>query len=63
VSDPQPSAVAPSGRAQGPVRTAYARLRSPSRLRATVDYLAIAVLAFVPMLASRPGTVTDDTKT
>ena len=63
MSDPQPSAVAPSGRAQGPVRTAYARLRSPSRLRATVDYLAIAVLAFVPMLASRPGTVTDDTKT
>ncbi len=28
-----------------------------------VDYLAIAVLAFVPMVASRPGTVTDDTKT
>jgi hypothetical protein len=38
-------------------------LRSTSRLRTTVDYLAMVVLAFVPMLASRPGVVTDDTKT
>jgi arabinofuranan 3-O-arabinosyltransferase len=28
-----------------------------------VDYAAMAVLAFVPMLASQPGVVTDDTKT
>ena len=27
------------------------------------DYLAVAVLALVPMLASQPGTATDDTKT
>ena len=41
----------------------YRQLRSTSRLRATVDYLALALLAFIPMLASRPGVVTDDTKT
>ena len=63
MSDPQPSAVAPSGRAPGPVASIYARLRSPGRLRAGVDYAAMAVVAFVPMLASQPGTVTDDTKT
>jgi hypothetical protein len=28
-----------------------------------VDYLALAVIAFVPMLAAQPGVVTDDTKT
>jgi len=28
-----------------------------------VDYVVLAVLAFVPMLASQPGVVTDDTKT
>lgn len=39
------------------------RWRSSGRLRAIVDYAVIAVLALVPMLASRPGTVTDDTKT
>ncbi|HLH28804.1 MAG TPA: alpha-(1-_3)-arabinofuranosyltransferase family protein, partial [Acidimicrobiales bacterium] len=38
-------------------------LRSPGRLRTCVDYGALAVLAVVPMLASRPGVVTDDTKT
>jgi arabinofuranan 3-O-arabinosyltransferase len=63
VSDPQPSTVAPPGRASGRAGTAYSRLRSPSRLRAVVDYSALALLAFIPMLASQPGTVTDDTKT
>jgi hypothetical protein len=40
-----------------------ARLRSPGALRACVDYLLVAVAAFVPMLAAQPGTVSDDTKT
>jgi arabinofuranan 3-O-arabinosyltransferase len=44
-------------------RTLYGRLRSPGRLRAGVDYVAMALVAFVPMLASQPGTVSDDTKT
>ncbi len=39
------------------------RLRSPGRLRSTIEYLAIGLLAFVPMLVSQPGAVTDDTKT
>ena len=39
----------------GPVGL-YRRLRSPSRLRAVVDYSALAVLALVPMLASQPRT-------
>jgi hypothetical protein len=38
-------------------------LWSSGRLRAAADYAVLAVLALVPMLASRPGTVTDDTKT
>ncbi len=58
-SVPPAAAGAPTGRARG----LYQRLRSPSGLRTAVDYLAVAVLALVPMLASRPGTVTDDTKT
>src|SRR5664280_2406796 len=39
------------------------RLRSPGRFRSTVDYLGIALLAFVPLLIPQPGVVTDDTKT
>jgi len=46
-----------------PRPTLYARLRSPSRLRSLVDYGVLALVAFIPMLASQPGTVTDDTKT
>jgi arabinofuranan 3-O-arabinosyltransferase len=63
VLDPQPSSFAPTGLAPGPDPGLYARLRSPSRLRTVVDYVAMAVVAFIPMLASQPGTVTDDTKT
>src|SRR5664280_1069831 len=67
VSEPQPSTVAPTGRSPvrspGRVGTVYARLRSPGRLRMGVDYGLVALLAFIPMLASQPGTVTDDTKT
>jgi arabinofuranan 3-O-arabinosyltransferase len=63
VWDPQPSAVAPPGRAPGPAGGVYARLRSPSRLRTAVDYSVLALAAFIPMLASQPGVVTDDTKT
>ncbi len=33
------------------------------RARSAVEYLVFAVLAFVPMLWSKPGQVTDDTKT
>jgi arabinofuranan 3-O-arabinosyltransferase len=46
-----------------PSPTLRQRLRSPSRLRSAVDYAALALVAFVPMLASQPGVVTDDTKT
>ena len=51
------------GRAPGHFGSVYHRLRSPSRLRVVVDNAFLAVLAFVPMLASQPGVVTDDTKT
>ncbi|MGA3147972.1 MAG: alpha-(1-_3)-arabinofuranosyltransferase family protein [Acidimicrobiales bacterium] len=61
--DPQPSTVAPPDRSAGRVRTLYRRLRSPSRLRAVVDYSVMAVLAVVPMVATRPDLVSDDTKT
>ena len=63
VPDPEPSPPAPTGAHPGRTAGLYRRLRSPGRLRAAVDYLVVAVLAFVPMLASQPGTVTDDTKT
>ena len=33
------------------------------RLRTAVEYLALTVVAFLPMLAAQPGRVTDDTKT
>ena len=61
--DPQPSRVAPPDRSPGRNVSLYHRLRSPGRLRAAVDYAALAVLALVPMLATRPGVVSDDTKT
>jgi arabinofuranan 3-O-arabinosyltransferase len=51
------------GSPPGRLRAAYAVVRSPSRLRSALDYLVIALFAFIPMLASQPGTVTDDTKT
>ena len=48
-----------------PARTGslYGRLRSPSRLRTSVDYLVLAGLALVTMLTAQPGVVSDDTKT
>ena len=65
--DPQPLAVAPQGGAPDTPRGWSGRLRgqlrSPSRLRAVVDYSCLALVAFLPMLASQPGVVTDDTKT
>jgi arabinofuranan 3-O-arabinosyltransferase len=63
VPEPEPTPAAPTDRDTGPGGSLYARLRSPSALRAWVDYLALAVLAFVPMLSAQPGLVTDDTKT
>ncbi|HEY1987997.1 MAG TPA: alpha-(1-_3)-arabinofuranosyltransferase family protein [Acidimicrobiales bacterium] len=63
MSDPEPSPPAPIGTPPGRWVSVYRQLRSPSRLRTTVDYLALALLSFIPMLASRPGVVSDDTKT
>jgi len=63
VPEPQPSSSGPTDRTTGSGGSLYARLRSPSALRAWVDYLALAVIAFVPMVAAQPGVVTDDTKT
>ena len=60
---PELSPAGPTDRTTGRTGSLYARLRSPGPLRAWVDYLTLAVLAFVPMLAAQPGTVTDDTKT
>ncbi|MBV8462512.1 MAG: DUF3367 domain-containing protein, partial [Acidimicrobiales bacterium] len=35
----------------------------PTRVRAALEYLALGVIALVPMVASRPGVVSPDTKT
>ena len=61
--EPDPTPAGPTDRSAGRSGSLYSRLRSPSALRAWVDYLVLAVIAFVPMLAAQPGTVTDDTKT
>ena len=61
--EPEPTPAGPTDRDTGRNGSLYARLRSPSALRTWVDYLVLAVLAFVPMLAAQPGLVTDDTKT
>ena len=61
--EPEPSPAGPTDRRTGRGGSLVDRLRSPSALRAWVDYLALAVIAFVPMLAAQPGVVTDDTKT
>ena len=37
--------------------------RTVSRYRSRVDYVVIGLLALVPLLATQPGTVSDDTKT
>jgi hypothetical protein len=63
VPEPEPTPAGPTDRDTGQDGPFYARLRSPSALRAWVDYLALAVLAFVPMVAAQPGLATDDTKT
>ena len=63
MTDPQPSPDAPAKVPTGRPHAVYRRLRSPSRLRSTVDYLGFALLAFIPMVVSQPGVVTDDTKT
>jgi len=63
VPEPEPSPAGPTDRDTGRDGSLYARLRSPSALRTWVDYLVLALFAFVPMLASQPGQVTDDTKT
>ena len=58
--EPDPSRHAPEGVASGAARVDG----SPAgRVGRRIDYLVCAVVAFVPMLWSQPGTVTDDTKT
>ncbi len=59
MSASEPVPAAPAGR----LRRAGRVLRSPSPWRVALDYTTLAVCAFVPMLASRPGVVTSDTKT
>ncbi len=61
--DSEPSTVAAGAGSTAPDRTLIGRLRSPSRLRTSADYLVLAVLALVPMVAAQPGVVSDDTKT
>lgn len=63
MSEPELPAAGPTDRTTGRNGSPYERLRSPSALRAWFDYVALAVLAFVPMVAAQPGVVTDDTKT
>jgi arabinofuranan 3-O-arabinosyltransferase len=46
-----------------PGQPADVEMAAPHRLRTLIEYSVLAVLAFVPMLASEPGKVTDDTKT
>jgi arabinofuranan 3-O-arabinosyltransferase len=59
MESPSPSTSAPLG----VVRTSGRRRPWRGRQRSIAEYLAVGVLAFVPMLASQPGLVTDDTKT
>ena len=59
----EPISDSPTDRTTGRNGSIYARLRSPGALRAWVDYLVLAVVAFVPMVIAQPGVVTDDTKT
>ena len=61
--EPEPTPAGPTDRDTGRSGSLYGRLRSPGTLRAWVDYLALVVIAFVPMVAAQPGVVTDDTKT
>ncbi len=57
-----PSGASP-GAAEVPGESDVAGVAAPHRLRSLVEYAVLAVLAIVPMLASEPGKVTDDTKT
>ncbi len=61
--DSEPSTVAAGTRSTSRDHTLIGRLRSPSRLRTSVDYLVLAGLALVTMLTAQPGVVSDDTKT
>ena len=61
--EPEPSPAGPPDRTTGSKGSVCTHLRSPGGLRTWVDFVALAVLAFVPMLAAQPGVVTDDTKT
>jgi arabinofuranan 3-O-arabinosyltransferase len=56
---PRPGALAIAGPWGGGTDPEFAL----GRFRQLLDYSLLAVLAFVPMLASQPGKVTDDTKT
>ena len=58
-SGPRSTAITPAAApgADGPAT------RRPTSLIEWLEYLAVALLAFVPLLAVRPGVVTSDTKT
>ncbi len=63
MSEPPDAERLRGGSGTGRLGQAYGRARTPSRTRSAVEYGVFALLAFVPMLATQPGAVTDDTKT
>ena len=63
MSEPPDAERLRGGSGTGRLGQAYGRARTPSRTRSAVEYAVFALLAFVPMLATQPGAVTDDTKT
>jgi arabinofuranan 3-O-arabinosyltransferase len=63
VSEPPDAERLRGGSGIGRLGQANRRARTPSRTRSAVEYAVFALLAFVPMLATMPGAVSDDTKT
>ncbi|HEV3366448.1 MAG TPA: alpha-(1-_3)-arabinofuranosyltransferase family protein [Acidimicrobiales bacterium] len=54
---------APADSASAPPAEGGPGYRPPSRARSALDYAIFGLLAFIPMLATQPGTASDDTKT
>jgi hypothetical protein len=63
MADPTPSFPAPVDTRPDHSAQVGEDKATSGRARRAVDYAVLAVLAFVPMLATQPGTVSDDTKT
>ncbi len=61
--DPEPSPAAPATGPDHPPSSPVGRRVARVPLRTVAEQLALAVVAFVPMVAAQPGVVTDDTKT